>query len=242
MNDKIIELAKKYSLYGWPLISILISVIIAFSVIFPQIFKYFQTQKDIAALDQRRQALETKASSLAAINTENYQANLEIVKTVLPESEDLPASIGQIEALLSQANLELQDITFASGQSGLAAGVTATNKNVVGLQNFQIKLDVTGSRSALQAFMQDVQDAPQVMRITGLDISNGTSGNVSATLTLVSYYEGPPGNISNVEQPLAGLTAAENDLLSKLQQQVATSPVNTGVTVLPKRGKDNPFQ
>src|SRR5579884_3991174 len=115
MNDKIIELAKKYSLYGWPLISILISIIIAFSVIFPQIFDYFKTEKDIAALNQRQQALETKANSLAAINKQDYQANLEIVKTVLPENQDLPASIGQIEALLAQSNLDMQDITFATG-------------------------------------------------------------------------------------------------------------------------------
>ena len=242
MNDKIIELAKKYSLYGWPLISILISIIIAFSVIFPQIFDYFKTEKDIAALNQRQQALETKANSLAAINKQDYQANLEIVKTVLPENQDLPASIGQIEALLAQSNLDMQDITFATGQSGIPAGVTATNKTVVGLQNFQIKLDVTGSQKAFQDFMQNVQNAPQLMRITALDISNGTGGNVSASLTLVSFYEGPPGGISDVEQPLVGLTSDETTLLSQLQKQVTVSPINQGVTVLPPRGKTNPFQ
>jgi hypothetical protein len=238
MTERLTELIKKYQFFGLPLISVVIAGLLLIFVIFPQLITFFKTQGVISQTRQRAQALEAKATTLEAINTGDYQKNLDLVLSVLPANKDIPATIGQVQTLVTTSGLQLSSINFST-TGGAAAADTG---DASGAQSFQVKVDVTGNSQALKAFFTKLKDGTQVMKLNGLEVSTAKGGATQATLTILSYFQSPPSFLGDEEKPVTGLDAKEIDLLAKIQQQVTTQPINSASAVLPPRGKDNPFQ
>jgi hypothetical protein len=242
MIDKVIILVKNYKTYGLPLVAIFIGLLITALVIFPQLIGYFSVQKNIYNIESQASTLNNKALTLSAVNTKDYQGNLNVVLNVLPAEKDLPSTIGQVESLVAASSLQLQGINFVGAIGDSSNNSSSDSSPTNNLSTFLVKLDMDGTQNALQTFIQQVKAAPQVFQISGLEVDTNKSGAITATVTLTAYYGGLSNSLSASDQPAQQLTKQETDLLSRLQDEVGTNPFNSSDGTLPPRGKPNPFQ
>src|SRR5690348_8086332 len=118
MTQKIEELIKKYRFFGWPLLSILISLVLLVFMVIPQVVGYFNTNKLIDSTLQNSQTLNSKAQTLASISSSDYKTNLSLALTVLPEAKDVPTAIGQIQNIVSQSGMQLSSIGISASGGG----------------------------------------------------------------------------------------------------------------------------
>ncbi len=240
MTQRIEELIRKYRFFGWPLLSIEVSLLLLIFLIIPQIIAFFNTNKLISDTQQRVNSLNTKAQTLASIKTDEYQSNLNLALAVLPENRDIPTAIGQVQTVVGESGLQLGSVSFAGNSSGGANSGTAGSGSSA--QSYEIKIEVLGSPNQLNALFSNFNNGPEIMKLNGLGITSSGKGLLDASLTLSSYYQGPPAVLGDVEKPIEGMTPQEIDLLTKIQKQVPPSIVTSSSINLPPRGKPNPFQ
>lgn len=223
----------RYNLFGWPLASIAISILLVAFIIIPQVLDIKKNSDVISNIESRTKNLDSKAASLAEIDTKAYQDNLRVALVVLPEEKDIPSAIGQIQSLISDNKLQLNGMTFAHSD----------NPNSSSLQNYQIKIDVSGDQLSLKDFINSLKDAPLVMKVSDLEVSSNFKDNgLDSALTLTTYYQGQPQSLGDLEQPVSAINQADSDLLVRLQQRVQNLPlISTSVNLGP-RGKADPFQ
>lgn len=237
-NQKLSNLTKKYLILGWPVMAIVIALALTFFIIIPQLVNYFSTQKTINATKARTAFINSKADNLSAIDVTDYKDNLNIALAALPEDKDIPAAVSQIQATLSASKLQLNDMTFSNNSLPVdqSSSIPAT------LQNYQIKIDVTGTQDALIAFMGNIKNGPEIMKVISIDLSSNKPGVFDAALDLAVYYQGTPSSLGSIEQPVSPPTPEETATLTKLQNQTQSSPVYSLTGSLPARGKSDPFQ
>lgn len=230
--DRISQLIKRYQLLGWPLVSIVISLLLLVFIIIPQLLGIKSTQDSIAQLNTRVGNLNAKANSLNSVDTKSYQDNLNVALIVLPTDKDIPSAIGQIQTLLANNNLQLNGMSFAHSDTPPSAA----------LQNYQIKIDVTSDQNSLKNLVNSLKGAPQIMQVTTLDITGDQrTSSLDSTLTLEIFYQGLPTALGDLEQPVSPLTQADTSLLADLQKRTQGAAQVSSVNLGP-RGKANPFQ
>lgn len=239
MTEKIKELLKKYRFFGWPLWSIIVSLLLLFFLVMPQIFAYLDTNKLINDTEQRAIALNTKAKTLASINTDGYQSNLDLALTVLPENRDIPTTIGQIQTLVGQSGMQLGTVGVTGADN---ASVGGSSDSSSGAQSYDVKIDVIGSIDQLNALFEALNNGPEIMKLNGMDLSVSGKGLVDANLNIITYFQGPPAVLGDIEKPIEGLTKDEIDSLTKIQKQVSPATITSTSVNLPPRGKTDPFQ
>lgn len=232
-SQALIKLFGKYRAFIWPVASILIALLLFIFVIIPQIITLIHTNEVLNQTSGRINALNNKAAALSQINTTNYTNSLNVALAALPTERDLPAAISQIQSLLGKYNLQLEDTSFSGSAIDASKSTTA--------QSFQIKLDVLGDLGGVKSFANGLKTTPEIIKLTGIDLSGSRGGLVQATITLMVYYQLSTPLSENVEQPLTPLTQDDIQLLTQLQQNIQSLPYVTS-TELGPRGKVNPFQ
>jgi Tfp pilus assembly protein PilO len=231
MNNLKIYLSR-YNILGWPLASIAISILLIIFIIIPQILGLKENNDAISDIKSRTEMLNAKATSLSSVETSTYRDNLKVALTVLPEEKDIPAAIGQVQSLMLANKLTLDGMSFAHSNTGGS-----------GLENYQIKIDATGDQAALKNFINNLKDAPLIMKISGLEItSNSQDSTVSTNLGLTTYYQGSDGNLGGLEDPIKEINQSDSDLLAKLKQRIQSLPLITTAVSSGPRGKSDPFQ
>lgn len=227
---------KKYKILILPSISVLLCFLILFFITLPQYSTLKSTYSKVDEIKQLNAKLADKTLTLQKINSDDYKNNLDSSFIALPLEADIPGIIGQVLFLLSSSGLKLETISFGGGG-------TAEN----GVSEYQTRLEISGTQTGLLLFIDKVNAAPRIMKISRLEVSSaGTSSvdRINSSLTVTSYYQTLPPPTLKADQPVDLFNQKDQDTISKIKfsfetvsgVKYSTSSANSAI------GKEDPFK
>lgn len=238
LKEKFSEILKhpllvKYQVLILPVASLLVCIMLVIFIIVPQIGAIGKAQESIAQMQAKNKTLVQKISALSQVDERVNRENIDTLLSALPGESDVPGAIGQVLFLLDQSKLVLESISFSSGPTGGTA-----------INNFQIKLDVSGNVTGIKAFIQNLKKAPRLMTIDKLDIAGGRDGgDMQGTVYLLVYYQVLPSSIGNVEAPVSVINDKDLTTIAQIKSFKAATPQSVDTVDLSvPRGKSDPFQ
>ncbi len=223
---------KQYQLFLMPAVATSASIILVIFILFPQVQKVLSGLSENQLLKQRITVLEQKAVALSSINITAFNQSLKKAFLALPPDRDIPTSVTQVQILASNNGLQIINMTV----SGNDAVSTQIN-------NYQIRLEVSGDIASVKNFINDLAKAPRVMSVASLSVTSSKSSSIfNIGILLQSYYQGDQATLGGLDQPITELTIKEQQILSQLDEAVKLIPL-TQVDNLPApQGKLNPFE
>lgn len=220
----------KYQVFLMPIFSFMICILLLVFLIIPQLLGFAEQNTQRESLFVKKQQLEAKIASLNKVNLESYKSDIATALIALPQEKDVPAALSQVLYLLSSNRLRLNEVSL-SGSDLMVDGVKA----------FQIRVDATGTNSALRNFTESVKSSTRILSLEKLVVTAGSSlTELEATIDLIAYFEPLPTAVGGVDQEIKLPTQSDLEVLNKIKSsQVGSGEIDT--TTIPL-GKTDLFQ
>lgn len=214
-----------------PVLSILISIGIAFFIVWPKFNEVLALRKANKEMVVRAEVLENKAQSLQGLDRSLLTRQLELSEQLLPSQRNIFTLLATVEnaatasgVLLDKVDVvsdSLNESTSAQAAASAASGAKSTKGTSV-----QIKLSLASSYSSLLQFLGSLLTTSRVIEIEDLNVSSakGEGSALSATFTLRAFWNPLPSDLGAIENNLEKLTAAEAQLLDKVQSKIISLP------------------
>lgn len=216
-----------YRKLAFPVVSVLVSAVVIFLVVLPQIIQLINNQKILNDLNTQVDNLDSKIAALSSISTPEYETNLNIVTKALPGSKDYIDSTPYIQDAIDKSKVQLTGLSFSESP---ATGA---------LSAYQIKVDITGNLLQLNQFLSQINRSVRVIRVSKIDITSGSSGgDLSATISILAYYSAVKKPNLSISQPVINLSEQEQSELIKLDKSLKTQDVKTPTGQV---GRSDPF-
>lgn len=226
------SLVVKYKVLFVPVLIVVLAGVIVVLVTIPQLIALFNTFKTIDELNAKKVVYQKKAGELERINIEDYRKNLDTALVALPVEKDIPGVMGELLVSLGGSGLGLDGITFSNAPP-------ETDK----LQEYTITIDVSGDEQSLKSFLQRVTVAPRLIKLTGIEVSKGTAGQIGASITFTTFYQNLPNAIGSVDEKLPVIGNADTQILADIETKIRSFPkVTTGQAESAVTGKLDPFR
>lgn len=235
----------KYRVIIYPFTVGLASLIIIILVIIPQIKGYFSSKENEGIVQKKIINLELKAEELEGISDEDLRRKVQSAVVAFPQDKDYTSVIGLLQRLSIESGVNLESVALVSGG----------DKNISGISNFTVKIEVNASSLGFDEFLKKIENSQSVLKIGGLSVEKSSNEQASAALDIEVYYSPTPKTLGSVDSPLQKLTEEEEVLAEKLVANLAAAPVTlntsetSGVSGQPTqpinlvpRGKVNPFE
>lgn len=231
----ILKIYTKFRTVIFPVLVALASITLIIFVTLPQIQNYFKSQGSLSIQRSKLARLEVKAEQLGSINEGDLNRKVQVALSSLPADKDLTRVIGTLQQQGLATGVALSSIVVASTEDTQSQGASG----------FLVKVEITTTRDGLNRFLEKVEDAPLIMRVSSLDISSQLGGQiVNAGVVINVFYSPTPTNLGNIDDSPPTLTPEEEDLIANLSK-VAVPPLSglagSSGTNLPL-GKSNPFE
>lgn len=223
------EFYLKYRIYIIPVVVGMVCLGIIGFVIIPQIFEIFKERGSVGELTNRISLLDKKAKELNNLDETVLQTQLETAISVMPTGRDVPQAMAVLQDLIAKSNLSLKSTSYSS--------VSKTGQN-----SFSLTISVLGSLESSRNFLNSLREAPRLFKVESITLRVQPESNaVSLDLPLTVFYQPAPSTILSVDQPVAKITASEEDLIARLAKLAPKQPIFATASAVPV-GKDDPFQ
>lgn len=200
--------------YILPVVIILVSVMLFFSLIIPQFGALLTTTKEAKDSSLRLQVLKENLNILTNINEEVLDSQLATLNLALPFDKDFIGMLNSIYSTAQKTGVSLGSFSFKIGD--LAKSENGDNFSVV-----KLSIPVSSSVTALNSFVQAVSKTVPLSEVNLIKV-----GNVSSTVNLSFYYK--PLDSSNYSQnvPISPISQKGLTLIGQLREfENATSAV-----------------
>ena len=152
----------------------------------PGVQSVLNLKKDINI--QKEKFLETQELASKIENlTKSFRENKESVeetKYILPDSEDIPNLIVQLEALAFEQGLILEKIEFTP--------IKQESENIKNYQILSVNMRLIGSYPALKSFLKAAEENMRLMDISSINFSTSSEESLQIfefDLSLNTYYQ-----------------------------------------------------
>lgn len=231
-KEAIAKFYLSYRLYIFPAIVAFSSLILIVFVIFPQIIVLISNQKDEGKLRNRSKVLEVKAQTLESYNAQDISNKLNYALSSYPDGKDFGNVVGLIQNISSQSGFSATSISIG----------TSVNK-LPNTQSYSLKLDISGPKSLFYILLSNIEKSSRLMRVSNIEVTNfQDKQTVNASLSLDILFAPLPNNSGNTDSPLPEISQKDQELLAKLASNAVSSIPSATNTILPPRGKANPFE
>lgn len=228
MKKLLSEYYQKYKLYVFPAIVVLSSLVLIIFVIYPQAVKLITDHKDEGDILNKSKFLEAKAQTLENIDPAVLNKKVDFALSSYPTEKDFVSVIAILQNITTQSGYTIVSISLGSG---------STDSKI---QSYDIKLDVSGSRSLLPILLTTIESSPRLMKVSSVEIVSGGSTDASTiALTVNILYSSAPKEFGEVDSDLPELSSKDEEIVAKLARSGSIPPISTQ---LGPRGKTNPFQ
>lgn len=235
LNLKSLVNNRPYLLYSG-LIS-LISLIVLFSGITPQVNNIFDLQRDIKAGDEELKLLSRKTADLENIEAKAAYGSLDSVNKVLPSKKPLLELLTALNLVAEQNNVSFANLSLSPGEissqsAELLDGAkktssknkkkTSQSKNKEGYDALSVELEVAGLFSDVQKFFIDIEKVAPLTNISSLslDIKSAdiirASDEVNAELVLQTYFF-TQSVTANLDSPLPDIGRKELEIIDEVK-------------------------
>ncbi len=148
-----------------------------------------------------------------------------------PSDSDISSVVGVLQEVSKKNGFNIESLHLSGG----------TQATKLSASEFNIKLDLMGPKIFLKDLITNIENAPRIMKIESLDISNTKTGdNVNISLTVRAYFQPLPNSFGGLETPLPSISEKEEAILATLAKVNQVSPATQFTSV--QRGKSNPFE
>ena len=167
------------------IICLLLSSIIAFFLLWPEISKYSDFGLKIKAKDLELKNQEKYFSQISDLNEKlkGYQPELDKIDSAIPSEPSVPSLLDFIQGISAQSGLIFNklssfSITALKKPTNAEEQTTLTER----LKEISIAFEVSGSYSALKNFLSKIEESSRLVEVDSI-----TSGKAGA----VAEEEGP---------------------------------------------------
>ena len=230
MKEQALVFYQQYKTIIISIAMILSCFIIMVLGIIPQLKALIDNQKVYEEVSNQSKTLEVKAKVLETLESSDLEKKVGVVLYSLPPEKDYPATLNVIQAVALQNNFKLTNVQISQS-------LGASSK----LTGFAIKAEVLGPRVSLDNFLDAIDKAPKVMKISSIEVSNPNKNEtVSVEIGIDVFFAPVPNKLGLINSDLPNLTEEDNELLTALSKAV---PADTNETFRPSpKGKSNPFE
>lgn len=226
----------KYQPVILPAVTGIICLILLLFVVIPQFTKIQTNQKNLKQIQEKIKFYNQKAATLKNIEPKAYEDNLTATLLALPDDRDIPGIIGQIQTLLLQTDLLLDGVIF-------------TNPSVAGsgVNNYQVKIEVTGELENIKSFISKMQESSRLVRLSQIELSSFglTATKVKASMEFTTFFQSLPQTVINLDKEVPELSNNDKQLLAKLKGSITNTPSGGTIQSPPISvivGKTDPFK
>jgi hypothetical protein len=199
--------------YGLAIIAftLLVSVILLFSIIIPEVTQWFSIRNEVIAARQEIATLQQNITFVNNLDKNSLDSQLMTVSHALPTEKDFGNMLSTISNAAAVSGVSLSNYEFQVGNiaSTKSKQISALQKD--GLFTIEITLIANGNNTTIRNFIKTLENSLPLAEITNL---NGTGENVSVRLT---FYQKPFSDVSfSADTPLEALSPTKIRLIQKL--------------------------
>lgn len=231
-------------------LSIILSLAIAFFIVWPKFSEVLELQKSNKTLSENATKLEEKAIALSSVDRSRLRGQLLAANQLVPSDKNIFNFIGQIEEIRNSTGVAITNLSvgtvgqFGSSKSSSTAvptpppAATAGTEGVEGASQVQMKLTMTSDYGSFLRFLDSAYSLPRVVIVKDASIAY-SENQLNTSLTLNALWQELPTDLAPVETPLVRLTSAQEELLSKVE----TSGLSASPQVIPEvpKGREDIF-
>jgi Tfp pilus assembly protein PilO len=216
-----------YRKIAFPAVSVLVSAIVFFIVVIPQIIQIINNQNELLELQTQSSNLESKIAALNSISTTEFESNMSVATSALPATKDYIDSTPYIQDAINKSSVKLTGLSFAES-------------NVPGpISSYLIKVDLEGSLTQMNQFLTYINRSARVIKVSKIELSGTSAQNsYTATMTLLAFYA--PNQKQNIAltQPVVSLNEQELAQIDQLEKTLKSQTVSTPNMQV---GRSDPF-
>lgn len=208
----------------------LMSFLILFSGIVPQVRVIFDLNRELKQEQRKLEILESKLISLKSISTEQIYQNRDAVNQLLPSKKPLLELLAGLNQIATSNDVNFVDFKLNPGEIASESAqflneVKAKRRATTRTENFDtldVQLEVRGTFNDMQQFFSEVEQMAPLTTIGSLSLNiQGQeviqpSEQVQAQLVLKAHYF-TQTILAAIESPLPNIGAWEREALSQIQ-------------------------
>lgn len=237
----------KYLPFAMPVLSIAVSILIAYFVIWPKFGEVLSMRTTNKQMDVQAAQLEEKAQTLSSLSQDKVSLEKQLAQAeqLLPSTNGVFLVLREIELAAGSSGILLEKTDVdAKSISNIQTGTTAPappDKNASSVAGLSpavvIKLSLTGGYKSFLQFMGSLYNDSRVVSIDDLSLSSSTqnnSGVVRASITINAFWKPLPKDLGSIDKPVDKLSDAENSRLSAVETaQMAQTATSSAVPRVP---------
>jgi len=207
-----------YSL-GFAGVVLLVSLILFFQIIIPQLQNWFSLRNEISATQNRITTIKNNISQMNNIDKAVLNNQVTVAMDALPTERDFGPIINALSDATIQSGVSLDDFNFQIGDTSSSASGKLTNKPKEELSIVTLSVIVVGNASQVGSFIKEIG---QKLPLSDLELVEGDS--VSTTIKIHFYQKELPRIVFRDDEPLPKLSTKQLELINTLSQwQVVSS-------------------
>lgn len=178
--------------------------------IVPEFQKWFDMNNEVAATQQRVDALNHNIKFIESLDDSTVSDNFDKATTALPVEKDFGGAMQEILSSAINAGVSLKTFQFSVGTVATkSATLSATD-----LAPMDIQIDATGDGLAMTEFIKSLSERLPLSTVTS---ATSNDSNASSTQISISF---PSKSVSDLTfdklAPMPSLTASDQKLLEQL--------------------------
>ena len=203
----------KYLPFVMPVGAILVSVVVAYFVIWPKFSEVLAMRTSNQQLDVQAAQLEEKARSLGVLAQDKLKLEKQLgqAEQLLPSDDGVFLILTQVEnaAISSGVLIDKMDVnakSLNSGKAGAPASSQAPDKSgtssVSGVSpKVELKVSLTGGYKSFLQFLGSIYLGSRVISIDDLTLTS-SSGVVRSSLSIDAFWKPLPTDLGSVDKPI----------------------------------------
>lgn len=199
----------EYYALGMIGLTIVVSLLLLFFVIIPEVGQWFSIRDEISATQKRIAVLQANIAFLTNLDKNTVTSQLQIASQALPPDKNFGTILDTIANAAVSSGISLSDYSFPVGNVSKSSATDTTNST--GVSTLTVTITVDGTVDQLSKFIKAIETSLPLAHVTSIDGNNGT------TAVTIDFYQKPfPPVDSSGDTPLTPLSEEKKTLLQKL--------------------------
>jgi hypothetical protein len=191
---------------------LLISVVLFFYVIFPQVTNWFSVRKEVEATRERIGIMNDNIAYLQSLDQADLEDDFVTATTALPPERDVSILISAINAASLNAGVILEDFSFEGGQ---VSSKSTQSKPQEADTTAKITFSAQGSLAQTTLLLTELQRKIPLLSIETLEAQFESANRAQVTVSY--FYKAFPLITQEDADKIKGITPENEALLEQLK-------------------------
>ncbi len=201
----------------------LVSIILFFQLVLPQISSWFSIRDEIIATRNRIDTINQNINFIDKMDKQELDNDVAITTSALPFEKGFGGMVNALTDASITSGVSLNDYSFEVGDVASVSG--QVNNLAKDLSTVKLTVTVTGSPNGVIIFLNEINKRVPLSEVTDVDGDNFTT-----TITLQFYQKQFPKIVFKDDQPFTAISQKEATLLETFSSWIPASRSDTGTS------------